>query len=235
MICYHYCGLESFVNIVRQKTLRLSNIFYMNDYKEVSWFFDIARKIIEEYVGDGSSGRSAQSSGASSEDDIAVSRLRVMLEREPFDHIYAACFSQKDDDLSQWRGYADDGRGVAIGVELDVLRQNAACPLLEQLSVEYDDKEQRKNAEEILMPFFEPDSSDSSMSSSSSSGSSSSGSANRVFRKLARLAPCYKNPAFQMSRRSGLSCGRRCLLTMSWSEHDLTRMVSWLSGPGSVL
>ena len=28
---------------------------------------------------------------------------------------YVACFSEKKDCLSQWRGYADDGRGISIG------------------------------------------------------------------------------------------------------------------------
>ena len=147
MICYHYCGLQSFVNIVRRKTLRLSNIFYMNDYKEVSWFFDVARKIIEEYAEDGSSGSGSSSSGSSSselEDDIAVSKLCRMLEREPFDHIYAACFSQKEDDLSQWRGYANDGRGVAIGIDLDVLCEHANCRVLDTICVKYDEAEQHE-------------------------------------------------------------------------------------------
>lgn len=29
--------------------------------------------------------------------------------------LYAACFSEEKDLLSQWRGYANNGAGVAIG------------------------------------------------------------------------------------------------------------------------
>lgn len=201
MVCYHYCGLESFVSIVRHRTLRLSNIFYMNDYKEVSWFFDIARGVLDENVEQGSGG--AGSTSAGSECDIAVFKLRRMLEREPFDHVYAACFSRKEDDLSQWRGYANDGRGVAIGIDLDALCVKANCPVLRRMCVKYDEEEQRRESQRILMSLFGPGSSGNSGSSTSSSGSStssssssSSGSVNRVFRQLANLAPCYKNPAF---------------------------------------
>lgn len=36
---------------------------------------------------------------------------------------YVTCFSYQNDLLSQWRGYADDGRGAAIGFDLDVLKE----------------------------------------------------------------------------------------------------------------
>jgi len=37
---------------------------------------------------------------------------------------YVACFSEKEDDLSQWRGYADDGRGMVIGFDRQKLCNN---------------------------------------------------------------------------------------------------------------
>lgn len=36
---------------------------------------------------------------------------------------FVLCFSEKRDCLSQWRGYADDGRGCCIGFSKDALRQ----------------------------------------------------------------------------------------------------------------
>lgn len=189
MICYHYCGLESFLSIVRHRTLRLCNLFFMNDYKEVTWFFDIARNVIEEYVED-------ESGSTEAEDNVAVLDLNRMLEREPFDHIYAACLSRKEDDLSQWRGYANDGRGIALGIDLDDVGEQAKCSALERVCVKYDKAEQRREAERILMPLVTSESSDCIDSSSSSSSSSYSGPARRLFRELARLAPCHKNPAF---------------------------------------
>jgi hypothetical protein len=34
---------------------------------------------------------------------------------------YISCFSKDKDSLSQWRGYGDDGRGIAIGFNSEVL------------------------------------------------------------------------------------------------------------------
>lgn len=34
-----------------------------------------------------------------------------------------ACFSERKDCLSQWRGYADDGKGMAIGFDKKLLEQ----------------------------------------------------------------------------------------------------------------
>ena len=33
------------------------------------------------------------------------------------------CFSESKDKLSQWRGYAQDGKGIAIGFNKDVLEE----------------------------------------------------------------------------------------------------------------
>ncbi|MFI7172114.1 DUF2971 domain-containing protein [Rhodococcoides fascians] len=37
--------------------------------------------------------------------------------------IYVACFSEEPDDLSQWRGYGDDGGGYSLGFSTDILRR----------------------------------------------------------------------------------------------------------------
>ena len=41
---------------------------------------------------------------------------------------YIACFSESDDYLAQWRGYADNGRGVAIGFDVETIER-----LIEQI------------------------------------------------------------------------------------------------------
>jgi hypothetical protein len=189
-ICYHYCGLDKFVSIVRNKTLRLGNIFYMNDSKEVSWFFDVARKRIEEYLGD-----EDESSSGGRQQNVLV-KLNSLLEKQQFYHIYAVCFSRKKDDLSQWRGYADDGRGVTLGIDIENLRKQTNCPLLERVLVNYDKEEQVRKVDKTLEPLLDLEESSDDSSSSSSSGSEPR-PAIRVFRELASLAPNFKNPAFR--------------------------------------
>ena len=70
---------------------------------------------------------------------------------------YVTCFSYQDDLLSQWRGYADDGRGAAIGFDLDVLKQIVqVSPEKSQSSVvslhkiSYSESEQKETVHQIV-------------------------------------------------------------------------------------
>lgn len=97
-ILYHYCSVETFYNIITNKTLWLTDSFSTNDYMENSWINKIISDILPNYINDGN--------------------------RQQFDNIFKqyevnnyipfiTCFSEDGDTLSQWRAYANDGSGVA--------------------------------------------------------------------------------------------------------------------------
>ncbi|WP_411728244.1 DUF2971 domain-containing protein [Methyloglobulus sp.] len=62
-------------------------------------------------------------------------------------HPFVSCFSLNGDNLGQWRTYADDGRGFAIGFRASMLKQ---LPVT-MLSVEYDRGEQVKEMMAALL------------------------------------------------------------------------------------
>ncbi|MEA4853658.1 MAG: DUF2971 domain-containing protein [Christensenella sp.] len=118
---YHYCGIDAFYEIISDKMLRLSDIDKSNDYMERKWLQRfIQETAMEEYEKtpfdlelvendkkiDGKKAVSAliecelKATGKHWYDDLIT---------------YAICFSEENDSLSQWRGYADDGYGVSIG------------------------------------------------------------------------------------------------------------------------
>ncbi len=76
-ICYHYCGLDKFVSIVRDKKLRLCNLFHMNDAKEVSWLFDIVSKRIDDLLAGPDDGEGSSSSSGWQQN--ALVRLRSLI------------------------------------------------------------------------------------------------------------------------------------------------------------
>lgn len=99
-IIYHYCSLNTFLSIVSNKNIRLTSAFKTNDRTEITW---IIHKLQETLV--------------NSRIDLAslVSVYEYWTKRLFKPHI--ACFSKKGDLLSQWRSYANDGRGVSIGFD----------------------------------------------------------------------------------------------------------------------
>ncbi len=124
---YHYCSVETFYDIISGRTLRLSDIDKSNDYMERKW---LQRFILETALEEYDKKPFAidfSYDGKRYEGRDAVSKLMNGEMKETGQHwfddfiTYAICFSEKEDSLSQWRGYADDGYGVNIGFRADSL------------------------------------------------------------------------------------------------------------------
>ena len=122
-IIYHYCSLSTFLTIIKNKTLRLSNIIKSNDYLERSYLVSCCEDAINDYF----------QKHFSDPDHPNTKEIKDLVHK----HLVAAvdelnqtalighvlCFSRKGDLLSQWRGYGDDGKGVAIGFDRTVLER----------------------------------------------------------------------------------------------------------------
>lgn len=107
-ILYHYCNLNTFLSLIQNKCFWLSDINSMNDYSEMHWAYD---RFIEaanhEYEAVGRDFLDHLDRYVSS----AQTRLLPLV----------CCFSTDGDVLSQWRAYADDGKGVAIGFDASLI------------------------------------------------------------------------------------------------------------------
>lgn len=116
MIGYYYCSLDTFLNILKSKEIYLSDPLKMNDKAEIRWYLDklnadrnkadTLESVFE---------RMKMRSGLEFSFDDLLDSLNSKGQRS----IYISCFSKNPDLLSQWRTYADDGKGVSIGFDLD--------------------------------------------------------------------------------------------------------------------
>lgn len=113
---YHYTSLEVLMLMAFQpdggnwNRIRASSIAFMNDSKEFSWGRDqILEWLRQKHISDRN-------------DPCQIHRL---VSRDEPKHIaesvLVTCFSTKPDDLNQWRAYASDGAGVAIGYDYEGL------------------------------------------------------------------------------------------------------------------
>lgn len=109
-VYYHYCSIETFYSIINHSTLRMGNPLYMNDSVEVIWLLKLIKKNLKK------EGKYIEIVNAWSEIEEIVKSIIHEL-----DLPYIVCFSKKGDVLSQWRAYADDGYGVAIGFDIEKL------------------------------------------------------------------------------------------------------------------
>jgi len=102
---YHYCGVNGFYGIVTSKEVWLSSATFTNDYTEGKQILRKAKSRLE----------SANNQPFANQLENAICTPSIT--RTPF----IACFSSKCDVLSQWRGYADDGAGFAVGFSIQAL------------------------------------------------------------------------------------------------------------------
>lgn len=105
-LLYHYCSMSTFLSIIESRHLRLSSISHMSDQMEHRWFRTILRKVLEEKA----------SANPQLMDTVDIQLLSLDPLTEPgLPLLFCCCFSTVRDRLSQWRAYADNGTGVAIG------------------------------------------------------------------------------------------------------------------------
>lgn len=137
-VIYHYCSAEVFNLICTNKKIRFCDIFTMNDSKEMHWGYakweeavsDIYNEVEHELIDD--IDRVFNSSGL----------LGLPL---------AACFSRNKDLLSQWRAYADDGKGFALGFRAKELLKLPVMPL----EVLYEESEQKSEIARTILAINE--------------------------------------------------------------------------------
>jgi hypothetical protein len=97
-LIYHYCRMEAFFNIINSKKIWLSDALKTNDLFELRWILEIMNM---PNIG------------------VTIDNFRNEYEYwlKTYMRPHIACFSKNGDLLSQWRGYANDGKGIAIGFD----------------------------------------------------------------------------------------------------------------------
>jgi hypothetical protein len=111
---YHYTNDMGFKGIIETGTLRFTNIFNLNDPSELRHGFGLAIKVMKDRANGGPSewGQFSNDFALFESDFIEM----VLL-------YFVCCFSETSDDLGQWRAYADDGKGFAIGFDTVILEK----------------------------------------------------------------------------------------------------------------
>ncbi|WP_457588779.1 DUF2971 domain-containing protein [Ensifer canadensis] len=106
MAYYHYCSTETFRNIVSNRTIWLSSLTPSNDSLEGKWLGHVLEALC----------RQANLAEWETKELVAMSQLL-----ESLVDCLGFCMSTVGDTLSQWRGYADDGRGMSIGFSAEFI------------------------------------------------------------------------------------------------------------------
>ena len=106
----HYTSLKSFRQIIENGTLRLTHTSHLSDFTEGT---SAARLLAERFRYQAR----WRSHFAAATAFVHSGKLKEVEELSA--HGFVVCFSADPDDMSQWRSYADDGRGVSMQVNAE--------------------------------------------------------------------------------------------------------------------
>ena len=105
-VLYHYCSFDTFIKIIKNKSLRFSDVMKSNDSDEIILLFEHYIEYLNK-----------QNKKPNIAIDLFYREVKRVLNQET---CFCLCLSEKGDLLSQWRGYAPNG-GVCIGFNVEAL------------------------------------------------------------------------------------------------------------------
>jgi hypothetical protein len=134
-LIYHYTDDNGFRGILDSGSLWCTDVAYLNDPSEIKYGVSLATELL-----------AAEVAGASLAEQLFARDFRHY-ERQAQEaaHSFVCSFSIKDNDLEQWRAYANNGRGYALGFDgrsLETLfTRTDGQPILEHMTfrVSYDE------------------------------------------------------------------------------------------------
>ena len=138
-ILYHYTNDVGLAGIIESGQLRFSDIFALNDPSELRHGLSIAISLLKA--------RAADTRPEIATFGSALERFDVDAGIEAAGHFFICCFSADGDDLGQWRAYADNGQGFALGFDTgaleDAFTKSKGKPIKQHSSfhITYDDRE----------------------------------------------------------------------------------------------
>lgn len=110
-ILYQYTDSTGFIGLVQSGSIWATHALFQNDRSELLHLDEVIAGVAESLAGQATSTAARRVLEALSKPSWRYVRVAS--------HFYVACFTTEFDQLSQWRAYAGDGLGYAVGFSTD--------------------------------------------------------------------------------------------------------------------
>lgn len=152
-ILYHYCSMEVFLSIIQNKSIWLSDANKTNDPSELNYIFNFFTSTIDECL----------EKYTDKYTNLIVQKVKAIANTTVYNLVYEkapiarykknfiCCFSEAKDLLSQWRAYGNDGNGVAIGFNSDMLSRMCCDESFGFTKVIYSEKKMKDFLDKTLL------------------------------------------------------------------------------------
>lgn len=133
---YYYCTNSTFLSIIKNHSFWMSDMTQSNDSFEIHNYVDIVKNAVKQRTNELEYNlrlldASAPTKGpgcteyenAKHHIEVFKKAFNKLASQEKIYYCLAICFTNVGDSLSQWRGYGDDGFGVSIGIDEELLKE----------------------------------------------------------------------------------------------------------------
>ena len=178
---YHYTGASGVAGILSSDHLRATNFSFLNDPSEVQHGHDLVLSTLQ---------REQRARGQARA--RILERIEKSFAAQVVSEVYVACFTSCRDDLSQWRAYGGASAArYSIGFDSEVIRDQAwAVPETIFDRVIYDEAKQVERVNKIVTKTLK------FVLTKLLDKPETQAIANEAARRLARLLPRLKSPAY---------------------------------------
>ncbi len=104
---FHYTNEKAFCSIIDSGTFWFTSIYHMDDKEELTFGFNVGRSLVQTRAESGDQPTQLFCQELMREEDLT--KLKKLFE------FYSISFGLRDDP-QQWKSYADQGRGIAMGL-----------------------------------------------------------------------------------------------------------------------
>lgn len=116
-VLYHYTDAAGFAGIVQNRKLWATDIRFLNDPLELRYAYEALLTALEAAKTDKPEYSEAYDAALQ-----AISMTNALDPETIEDRLFSTSFSADGDDFGQWRAYADDARGMALGFNKESIR-----------------------------------------------------------------------------------------------------------------
>lgn len=140
---YHYTGVGSLIGIANTKALWASNIYYLNDSKEITHACDVLKDVLLPRMVFGVQNNAEHEFLKQFQDWVGECRTTTY-------NIFVFSLSEEASLLSQWRSYTPHGKGVSIGFSSEFMNDVAQSSQLRIAKCLYDRADQEEAIKSLV-------------------------------------------------------------------------------------
>ena len=122
---YHYTTTGGLLGIIKDHCFHATNVNFVNDSMEIKYCCNLVNKIIDK-ICDNEKWPIEVQTLINVQKEFPQYGFSNVLSPDNTE-VFIICFSGKPNQLSQWRGYANQGQGYSIGLNTKKIFRNKEC------------------------------------------------------------------------------------------------------------